>query len=341
MSMIQWAERGWVPDSLIRVGIRRLCEERLRDEEGLLRQHGRGFRDQRFDTLRASPIAVETEAANEQHYEVPTEFYRLVLGKHLKYSACWFDRPDVGLDEAEAAMLERYAERADLQDGQRVLDLGCGWGSVSLWLAARHPHSRITAVSNSATQRAWIEEQARLRGLNNLQVITCDVNQLNFDEAFDRIVSVEMLEHVRNYDALFARIRNWLKPDGIFFVHIFCHRDLVYPFETEGENNWMGRYFFTGGLMPSVDTFAKVQNHLRIEQQWEVNGTHYARTAEAWLDNLDEHRDAVMKIFSEAYGEADAKRWVQRWRMFFMACAELFGYRDGNEWLVCHYRFRR
>ncbi len=337
MSVIQWAEKGWVPDSLIRLGIRRLCQERLRDETRLLRAGGDSFRNERFATLRSSPIAVETRAANEQHYEVPTDFYQLVLGSHLKYSACWWDESTTDLDAAEAAMLELYAQRAGLQDGQRVLDLGCGWGSVSLWLAARYPSMSITAVSNSATQRQFIEASAAQRGLRNLQVITCDVNKLQFTESFDRIISIEMLEHVRNYDALFARVRSWLKDDGKLFIHIFCHRDLVYPFETEGEGNWMGRHFFTGGLMPSIDTFSRVQSHLRIERQWEVNGRHYARTAEAWLANLDQRRARAKAVFEQTYGTEEAERWVQRWRMFFMACAELFGYRDGDEWLVCHY----
>jgi cyclopropane-fatty-acyl-phospholipid synthase len=341
MSVIQWAEKGWVPDSLIRLGIRRLCQERLRDESKLLQENGEAFRAERFASLRASPIAVETRAANEQHYEVPTEFYKLVLGRHLKYSACWWDHQALTLDDAESAMLRIYAERAQLQDGQRVLDLGCGWGSVSLWLAERYPAMSITAVSNSATQRQYIESCAAQRGLRNLQVITCDVNKLQFSESFDRIISIEMLEHVRNYDALFGRIRSWLKDDGLMFIHIFCHRDLVYPFETEGDKNWMGRYFFTGGLMPSVDTFSKVQNHLKIAQQWDVNGSHYARTAEAWLDNLDRNRAQVKAVFEPAYGAEEAEKWIQRWRMFFMACAELFGYREGNEWLVCHYLMRK
>lgn len=341
MSMIQWAEKGWVPDTLIRFGIRRLCEERLKDEKNLLQQSGQGFRQERFENLRSSPIAVDTDAANEQHYEVPADFYRFVLGRHLKYSACWWDDATQTLDDAEQAMLEVYAERAELQDGQRVLDLGCGWGSFSLWAAPRFPNSRFTAVSNSASQREFIEESARQRGIDNLEVITCDVNRLSFDEPFDRIVSVEMLEHVRNYDALFGRIRSWLADDGKLFVHIFCHRDLVYPFETDGDKNWMGRYFFTGGLMPSIDTFSQVQSHLKIEAEWPVNGQHYEKTAEAWLDNLDQNREMVEAVFARTYGDEEAKLWIQRWRMFFMACAELFGYRDGNEWLVCHYRFTR
>lgn len=341
MSMIQWAEKGWVPDRLIRYGIRRLCEERLRGELALVRQSDKDFKEQRIEGLRNSAIAVETDAANEQHYEVPAAFYQQVLGKHLKYSACWWDKDTKTLSEAEHAMLALYAKRAELEDGQQVLDLGCGWGSFSLWAAPRYPHSNFVAVSNSSSQREYIEGRAQELGLSNLTVRTCDVNQLSFDQDFDRIVSVEMLEHVRNYDALFSRIRGWLREEGKFFVHIFCHRELVYPFETAGENNWMGRYFFTGGLMPSMDTFAKVQQHLKVDAQWPVNGEHYARTAEAWLENMDEHKEAIQAVFAETYSAAESRLWVQRWRMFFMACAELFGYQNGEEWLVCHYRFSR
>jgi cyclopropane-fatty-acyl-phospholipid synthase len=341
MTLIALAEKGWMPDPLIRAGIRHLCKDRLNTESKKIEIGGERARQAFFDTLRISPIAIETDAANQQHYEVPTEFYQQVLGKHLKYSACWWNRDTSSLDEAEKNMLKKYAQRAELENGQEVLDLGCGWGSLSLWLAGIHPKSRITAVSNSATQRAFIEQQAISRGLDNLQVITSDINDLQLDKSFDRIVSIEMLEHVRNYDSLFARIGSWLKPDGIFFAHIFCHKYLAYPFETEGDANWMGRYFFTGGLMPSIDTFEKVQQHLKIEKQWQVNGDHYAKTAEAWLDNTDLHQKSILSIFAQTYGEKEAALWLQRWRMFFMSCAELFGFKQGDEWLVNHYRFRK
>ena len=238
-------------------------------------------------------------------------------------------------------MLELYAENAQIENGQEILDLGCGWGSFSLWLAEHYPDCRITAVSNSTSQKEFIEGRARQRGLDNVTVITCDVNWLSMDKRFDRIVSVEMFEHVRNYDALFNKISGWLRTEGKLFVHIFCHRTLAYPFEVEGDDNWMGRHFFTGGLMPARDTLVHFKGPLLLEQQWDYSGEHYQKTAEAWLANLDEYRDAVLELFNGVYGEVNAPVWVQRWRMFFMACAELFGYDRGNQWMVAHYRFSR
>ncbi|WP_020406044.1 SAM-dependent methyltransferase [Hahella ganghwensis] len=341
MTMIQWAEKGWMPDTLIRFGIRRLCQERLRDESRIVKQSEGESYQRRLESLRDSPIAIETEAANEQHYEVPAAFYELVLGSHLKYSSCWWDEATDSLNDAERAMLEIYGKRAELEDGQEILELGCGWGSLTLWMAEQYPKAKITAVSNSQSQREFIEKQARQRSLTNIQVITCDVNELVLEQSFDRVVSVEMFEHVRNYQQLFRNIQGWLKQDGKLFVHIFCHRRLLYPFETEGEKNWMGRYFFTGGLMPSADTFHHFQQDMKLEHQWYLSGTHYQRTAEAWLSNLDCHKQEVFRIFAEAYGEENAERWIQRWRMFFMSCAELFGYKGGREWIVCHYLFNR
>ncbi|MDO9240890.1 SAM-dependent methyltransferase [Methylicorpusculum sp.] len=341
MSLIALAEAGKVPDSLIRWGIRRLLKQRLQEEfaDDVERQSQR-YRDL-LTELRQSPIAIETEAANQQHYEVPSAFYRFALGKHLKYSSCYWDHETTNLDEAEAKMLAMSCERAELIDGQDVLELGCGWGSLTLWMAAHYPGSRITAVSNSNSQREYINEQARQRGLNNIEVITCDVNQLTLDRNFDRIVSVEMFEHMRNYDSLLNKVASWLRPGGKLFVHIFCHRYLAYPFETEGDDNWMGRYFFTGGMMPARDTLLHFQTQLHIESQWDVSGRHYQQTSEAWLNNMDTHKEAILQLFSETYGKKDAALWVQRWRLFFMACAELFGYRGGNEWLVAHYRFAK
>ena len=332
------AERGLLPDWLVRVGIRRLCAQRLREEDaGNAVASWLRFR-QHLDLLRASPVAIHTDAANAQHYELPPRFFELCLGKRLKYSSCYFLNGDETLDRAEEAMLALYGERAQLADGQDVLELGCGWGSLTLWMAQRFPHSRITAVSNSRPQREWIEARCAERGLDNVRVITQDVNRLVLERAhFDRVVSIEMFEHMRNYDTLLGRIAGWLKPGGKLFVHIFCHRELMYPFETDGEDNWMGRYFFTGGLMPAADTLLWFQRDLRIEQQWRLSGRHYERTANLWLANQDAHRAEVSDVLRGAYGDA-APVWQQRWRMFWMACAELFGYRNGNEWLVGHYR---
>jgi cyclopropane-fatty-acyl-phospholipid synthase len=340
MSLIDLAERGLVPDAVLRHGIRRLCRQRLLDE-GLL---DCAAADARFNALIAelkdSPVAIETQAANEQHYELPTEFFQLCLGKRLKYSSAFYPNGDESLDQAEEQMLQLYGERAGLQDGQHILELGCGWGSLTLWMAEHYPNARITAVSNSATQRAHITEQCRLRGFDNVTVLTRDVNVLDFPgDQFDRCVSVEMFEHMRNYRTLLDSISRWLKPDGKLFVHIFVHRYLMYPFETEGDGNWMGRYFFTGGIMPSADTLLHFADTLSVERRWLVPGRHYAQTSNHWLANQDANGPAVLAILEQAYGKEQAPLWAQRWRMFWMACAELFAYNDGNEWMVSHYLF--
>jgi len=342
MSLIDLVERGMVPDALTRYGIRRLCRDRLASE-GI---DDPALADARFrkllEELRHSPVAIETAAANEQHYELPTRFFQLCLGKRLKYSSCFYATGKESLDQAEEAMLALYCERAALGDGQDILELGCGWGSLTLWMAERYPNSRITAVSNSATQRAHIEATCAQRGWKNVSVLTRDVNHLELDAtSFDRCVSVEMFEHMRNYDVLLGKIASWLRPGGQLFVHIFCHRNLMYPFETTGEDNWMGRYFFTGGLMPAADTLLHFQRELRIEQRWLLPGTHYQKTSDHWLANQDANRDEVMSVLTAAYGPSEAARWNQRWRMFWMSCAELFGYDGGREWLVAHYLFSK
>lgn len=339
MSLIALAEKGLLPDPVIRAGIRHLCKQRLREESAQdpINAWAR-FRD-RLEELRSSPVAIHTDAANKQHYELPPEFFRYCLGPRLKYSSCYFPHGDETLERAEEAMLELYTQRAELADGQDILELGCGWGSLTLWMAQHFPNCRITAVSNSAPQREFILERCRELGLSNVDVITCDVNRLQLDpQRYDRVVSIEMFEHMRNYAKLMQRIAAWLRPSGKLFVHIFCHRELMYPFETEGADNWMGRYFFTGGLMPAADTLLWFQSDLRIEQQWRLSGSHYQKTANAWLKNQDEHRGEILGVLRNAYAD-DAQIWFQRWRIFWMACAELFGYRRGNEWLVGHYRF--
>lgn len=342
MPLIDLCERGLVPDALTRFGIRRLCAQRLRDEHDAELDRA----DARYRTLlselRGSPIAIEVAAANEQHYEVPTRFFELCLGRRLKYSSCYYPDGDETLDQAEEKMLALYGERGELRDGQRILELGCGWGSLTLWMAERFPNSRITGVSNSRTQREHILAQAAARGLANVEIITTDVNRLDLNpETFDRCVSIEMFEHMRNYDTLLGNVARWLKPGGKLFVHIFCHRSLMYPFETAGEDNWMGRHFFTGGLMPSADTLLHFQNALRIEQRWLLSGVHYQKTANHWLENQDRHETEVLRVLGEAYGQKDAAIWAQRWRMFWMACAELFGYAGGSEWGVAHYLFAK
>jgi cyclopropane-fatty-acyl-phospholipid synthase len=337
------AERGLVPDALLRAGIRQLCTQRLREIHAGGVDAAQERHQQWIAQLRRGPIAIETDAANTQHYEVPTEFFQHCLGPRLKYSSCYFPHADTSLADAELAMLELYAQRAQLSDGQDILELGCGWGSLTLWLADRYPRSRITAVSNSHSQRQWIMQQCERLGLPNVKVITCDVNQLDLAaEHFDRCVSVEMFEHVRNHEELMARIACWLRPGGKLFVHIFAHRDAAYPFETNGEDNWMGRHFFTGGMMPAADTLLHFQRDLAIELRWLVDGTHYERTANLWLARQDDQREAIFPVLARTYGSpALAALWFQRWRMFWMSCAELFGYANGQQWLVAHYRFAR
>jgi cyclopropane-fatty-acyl-phospholipid synthase len=334
-------DAGLLPDWLVRAGIRKNCAARLAEQ----RSGGPAGAAARLlaleTTLRHSPIAVATDAANAQHYEVPSAFFRLVLGPHLKYSCGLWPVGVTTLAEAERRMLALTLERAQVADGQRILELGCGWGSLALMMAARFPASRILAVSNSSSQRAFVLEQARRRNLANLEVVTADINTFDTSQQFDRIVSVEMFEHVRNYEALFSRLARWLADDGRLFVHVFAHRRFAYTFDSRGDADWMARHFFSGGMMPSVSLFSQLQDVLEVEDQWRISGTHYERTANAWLDNLDRQREAVDAVLAATYGTSDAARWRARWRVFFMACAEMFGYRQGTEWGVSHYRFTK
>ncbi|HEY9255273.1 MAG TPA: class I SAM-dependent methyltransferase [Stenotrophomonas sp.] len=339
--LIAWAERGYIPDVLLRAGIRRLCAQRLREQTaGGIQAQSERFAGHLAE-LTASPVALHVDAANRQHYEVPAAFFQACLGKRLKYSSCYYPTGAETLDQAEDAMLALYAQRAALSDGQQILELGCGWGSLTLWMAEHFPQARITGVSNSHSQRQYILSQCKARGLANVEILTQDVNQLALSpRQFDRCVSVEMFEHVRNYERLLSNIARWLKPDGALFVHIFAHRTLMYPFDTDGDDNWMGRHFFTGGLMPAADTLLHFQRDMCLQQRWLLDGTHYQRTANHWLANQDAARTQLMPVLEATYGPAAAPAWWQRWRMFWMACAELFGYDDGQQWLVAHYLFR-
>jgi cyclopropane-fatty-acyl-phospholipid synthase len=334
---IQLAENGMLPDSLIRTGIRKLLKERLES----LGESPKSDQDW-VEALRTKPIADSTDAANDQHYEIPAPYFETVLGKHLKYSCGFWPNKQTDLDSSEAAMLRLSCERAELKNGQEVLELGCGWGSLSLWMAEHYPQSRVTSVSNSHSQREYIEGQARARGLDNLRVITSDINAFQPEIHFDRLVSVEMFEHVRNHRELFGRIHSWLKPGGKCFIHIFSHRAHSYLFEARSAKDWMSRYFFTGGIMPSSTLLKTAAAEVfKCEESWEVNGIHYSKTLEAWLKKQDASRASVMKTFEQCYGAKHARLWFQRWRIFYMACSELFAYNEGKEWPVMHYRFAR
>lgn len=336
-----WYEKlldsGLLPDPLLRAGIRRRLRQRVRFEE----RGGADAVSDRFaalvQELSRAPIAIHVREANQQHYELPPDFFRLCLGPRLKYSCAYWRAGTTTLGQAEEAMLTLTCQRAGVRDGMTILELGCGWGSLTLWMAEKYPNARITAVSNSSPQREFILAEAVRRGLRPPTVITADVNDLSLTERFDRVVSVEMFEHVKNYKHLLARIAGWLNPSGLLFVHIFSHSRVAYHFEPD---DWIGRYFFTGGTMPSDDLLLHFTDDLLVRGHWKVSGEHYARTARAWLKNLDSRREQAMDVLRAHYG-ADAGAWFNRWRVFFIACEELWGLDSGSEWIVSHYAFGR
>ena len=315
-------EKNVLPDWLVRVGIRRLLAQRIREESS--GGEPRVPLEEYVHDLKHRPIAEDTRAANSEHYEVPTAFFLKCLGRRLKYSGCYYPTGRETLDEAEEAMLALYVERARIADGQEILELGCGWGSFSLYMAERFPGSRITGVSNSRTQKAYIDEEAARRGLTNLRIITCDMNSFDIDAGrFDRVVSIEMFEHMKNYQALMAGVARWLRPGGLLFVHIFTHKTLAYHFVPRDKSDWIARHFFTGGQMPSHGLLMQFQERLALVSDWKVNGAHYQKTAEAWLQNMDSNRDAILPLFRDTYGAENARKWWSYWRVFFMSCAEL------------------
>lgn len=336
---IALAERGLIPDSMIRNGIRNLCEQRIKDCVPHSAKQQQEARAEFAEQMRHDTVAPVPELANEQHYEVPESFFGYALGHRRKYSGCYWPAGCTTLDDAEDAALTTTCERAQLEDGMHILELGCGWGSLTLWMGEHYPNSQITAVSNSASQRAYIMDQAKARGLSNINVITCDMNEFSIDQQFDRIVSVEMFEHMRNYETLLHRVSTWLKPAGKLFIHVFAHKNSAYPFETEGAGNWMGRHFFTGGIMPAQQLFHEFNRDLSVTNEWTWDGTHYQRTSEAWLANLDKNKAAVIDLFASGVPRSEAKRMYHRWRIFFLACAETFGCRGGQEWIIAHYLF--
>ena len=338
--LIELAEKGIIPDYFIRQGIVRNCENRLNNENVSNTEKVSSKKQSWIQQMKESPIALVPEKANEQHYEVPPAFFENVLGKHLKYSSGYWPDGVNSLDDSEESMLELSFERAQLADGDSILELGCGWGSLTCYMASKLPNSKITAVSNSKDQKEHILNRCKNQGLDNIEVITADMNDFETENNYDRVVSIEMFEHMRNYKKLLSKISSWLNDDGKLFIHIFTHQSVVYPFENQGEADWMAREFFSGGMMPSHDLLLHFQDDLIIEDVWRMSGTHYEKTSLAWVDKMDANKDIVMKIFSETYGD-DAKLWFQRWRIFFMSCEKLFGYNNGSEWGVSHYRFSK
>jgi cyclopropane-fatty-acyl-phospholipid synthase len=334
-------EKNNIPDFLIRQNIRKLLTQRLKDEDRGNVEANQEKIMQLITDLKNSPIAVNTVDANEQHYEVPTQFYQYCLGKHLKYSSGYWKEGVNDIDTSESDMLEITCQRAELMDGQQVLELGCGWGSLSLFMSAKFPKSTFTVVSNSSTQKLHIDEQASQRGIKNLTVVTADMNTFSIEKKFDRVVSVEMFEHMRNYEKLLAKVSSFLNESGKLFVHIFTHKAFAYKFEVVDDSDWMSKYFFTGGIMPSDHLLLYFDTHFNIEQHWRVSGMHYSKTSEAWLQNMDKHKTEIMPLFEQTYGKEGALKWWVYWRIFYMSCAELWGYNSGEEWIVSHYLFRK
>jgi cyclopropane-fatty-acyl-phospholipid synthase len=337
MNAVKYAERGFLPMWLIRIGIRQRLRKRLEMEAGTDSEKKQHF----INLLKNSPIAIATDAANEQHYELPSEFFELFMGEHMKYSSGYWPQDNMTLDESEEAALSLVAERSQLAPGQKVLELGCGWGSFSLWAAAKYPTSSFLAVSNSRSQAEYIRNKAESNDIHNLEVVTADMNDFAAPGLYDRVVSIEMFEHMRNYEKLLEKVAKWMNKNALLFVHIFSHKDHAYSYESADKDDWMANYFFTGGIMPSHDLLSYFDKDLKITQSWLLNGRHYHKTLESWLDRFNQALDDIRKIFGETYGQKNADVWIWRWRLFFLACSELFAINEGNEWGVSHYLLRK
>ncbi|OMO66976.1 Mycolic acid cyclopropane synthase [Corchorus capsularis] len=339
--MLASLERNLLPDTVIRRLTRLLLASRLRSGYRPSAELQLSDLLQFVNSLKEMPIAIKTDKPKTQHYELPTSFFKLVLGKNFKYSSCYFSDGSKTLEEAEEAMLELYCERSQLKDGHTVLDVGCGWGSLSLYIARKFPNCKVTGICNSTTQKAFIDEQCREHQLQNVEIIVADISTFEMEGSYDRIYSIEMFEHMKNYQALLKKISNWMKQDGLLFVHYFCHKAFAYHFEDINEDDWITRYFFEGGTMPSANLLLYFQDDVSIVNHWLVNGKHYSKTSEEWLKRMDKNSASIKPIMESTYGKDQAVKWTVYWRTFFIAVAELFGYNDGDEWMVSHYLFKK
>ena len=340
-NLINLAENGYLPDNLIRFGIRRLCKQRLKISSTHNCENDDKYQRNWIKKLKNSPIAIVPEKANEQHYEVPPKFFEKVLGSNMKYSSGYWDKNTINIDDSELIMLQKTTERAEIEDGMRILELGCGWGSLTLYIAKKFPNSTLVAVSNSKDQKQYILNKCIENNISNIVIETADMNDFNINQKFDRVISIEMFEHMRNYQKLLKSIDNLLFDDGKLFIHIFSHKLIAYPFINEGPADWMAREFFSGGQMPSHNLLLHFQEDLIIDKMWRISGKHYSKTSKYWLDNMDRNNKSIKQIFNETYGKQNSKKWIQRWRIFFMSCEELFGYNNGNDWGVSHYLFKK
>ncbi|KAJ8328394.1 hypothetical protein QVD99_000900 [Batrachochytrium dendrobatidis] len=337
-------DTGYVPDMLLRMGIRSLLAKRSASLTYPTASAADQTKTAYIKLLKdRESIAIHTKEANEQHYELPTEFFQLCLGERLKYSSCLFEEGAKSLEDAEKAMLDLYCVRSGVKDGMRILDLGCGWGSLTLYLANKYPKSSVVGLSNSASQRDYILDQAKQRSLTNVTIHTADIVEFEMDAEFDRIFSIEMFEHMKNYQTLLAKVSKWLEPiNGKLFIHVFAHKSMPYDFKTDEDNSWMAKFFFTGGTMPSQDLFMWFQRDLHVVDRWTINGQNYGKTSQEWLQRMDHNKQKIIPIFESVYGSKEqAYVWFHRWRLFYLSVAETFNYNDGEEWFVVNYLLER